>query len=150
MTEVKPHPLTDTFAFRLGTIGAVVADRYAARLDRLDLKLKHVGLMTALASGASGSQLDLARLLGVAPSLVVLLSDHLTDLGAMEKTRDPADRRRQVLTLTDRGRELLAECAAEARLLDAELVTALAAPERDQLHRSLGVLGGRMGLPIAE
>jgi len=35
--------------------------------------------------------------MGVAPSLVVALADHLKELEAVQRVRDPADRRRQIL-----------------------------------------------------
>ncbi|MEU6065894.1 MarR family winged helix-turn-helix transcriptional regulator [Streptomyces sp. NPDC047082] len=148
MNEVKgPDGLPRTLTFRLGTLGAVIGDRFAERIERYNLKPKHVGLLTALTQGPFASQQDLAGRLGVAPSLVVSLADHLERLGAVERVRDPGDRRRQVLTLTDRGRELLADCATEARALDAEITTHLSADQRQLLHETLGSLAARAGLP---
>ncbi|KUN05109.1 MarR family transcriptional regulator [Streptomyces yokosukanensis] len=150
MNEVKGSAgLPDTLVFRLGTLGAVVGDRFAGRIERLDLKPKHVGLLTALGQGSFASQQDLAGRLGVAPSLVVSLADHLESLGALRRVRDPQDRRRQVLTLTDRGHELLAACTAEATTLDGELTAHLDEPERRALHATLGSLATRAGLSTA-
>ncbi|WP_460303994.1 MarR family winged helix-turn-helix transcriptional regulator [Actinocorallia aurea] len=148
MNDVKGgSALAETVAFRLGTLGSVVTDRFAAALAPLDLKPKHAGLLALLDAGCGASQLDVARAMGVAPSLVVSLADHLEGLGALQRVRDPADRRRQVLTLTSRGRELLAACAETARALDAELTAPLTARERAALGRVLAVLGERAGLP---
>src|SRR5438445_4536111 len=102
--------MTDTAAFGLGTVGVLVAQRFADLIAPLDLKPKHVGLLTLLAAGGATSQLDLARTMGVAPSLVVRLADHLEQLSAILRVRAPEDRRRQILSLTDRGRDLLATC----------------------------------------
>ncbi|MCX4847570.1 MarR family winged helix-turn-helix transcriptional regulator [Streptomyces sp. NBC_00893] len=77
----------------------------------------------------------------------IALADHLQGMGAVDRVRDPHDRRRQVLGLTDRGRELLGECAAAARALDDELMAGLDGPSGAALHRALGVLGRRAGLP---
>jgi DNA-binding MarR family transcriptional regulator len=110
-----------TAVFRLGVLGAIVTDLFSARIEPHSLKPKHVGLMVVLDGGLAASQLDIARTMGVAPSLVVALADHLEELGAIQRVRDPADRRRQILTLTDRGHELLGTCATIARSLDAEL-----------------------------
>ncbi|WP_326765959.1 hypothetical protein OG978_16525 [Streptomyces sp. NBC_01591] len=57
------------------------------------------------------------------------------------------DRRRQVLGLTDRGRELLGGCVAAARALDEELLAGLDGPSGAALHQVLGALGRRAGLP---
>ncbi|MBB5918809.1 DNA-binding MarR family transcriptional regulator [Nocardia transvalensis] len=54
-----------------------------------------------------------------------------------------------MLTLTGRGRELLADCARLARLMDEELAAELAAHDRATLLRTLGVLATDAGLPIA-
>ncbi|WP_040805956.1 MarR family winged helix-turn-helix transcriptional regulator [Nocardia concava] len=151
MNEVKkPTELPKTVAFRLGTVGSVVADRFAARIAGLDLKPKHAGLMTALSHGEAASQQELAKRLGVAPSLVVSLADHLERLGAIERVRDPEDRRRQVLTLTEPGYELLAACEQAAKELDKELTAGLTAKERTAFLRALGVLAAEAGLPTGE
>ncbi|ANP54774.1 DNA-binding MarR family transcriptional regulator [Streptomyces griseochromogenes] len=148
MNEVKGSAgLPGTLTFRLGTLGSAVGDRFAERIERHGLKPKHVGLLTALGQGAFASQQDLAGRLGVAPSLVVSLADHLESLDAVRRVRDPRDRRRQVLTLTDRGHELLATCTTEARALDAELTAHLGEPERQALFTTLGGLAARAGLP---
>ncbi|MBO8192883.1 winged helix-turn-helix transcriptional regulator [Streptomyces oryzae] len=150
MNKVKGSAgLPRTLVFRLSTLGAVVGDRFAERIEQHDLKPKHVGLLTALAQGTFASQQDLAGRLGVAPSLVVSLADHLESLGAVQRVRDPQDRRRQVLTLTDQGRTLLSACAAEARALDDELTADLDQSQREALHTALGGLAASLGLPTA-
>ncbi|MFI5688274.1 MarR family winged helix-turn-helix transcriptional regulator [Streptomyces sp. NPDC051636] len=148
MNEVKGSAgLPQTLVFRLGTLGAVIGDRFAERIEPYDLKPKHVGLLTALGQDSFASQQDLAARLGVAPSLVVSLADHLESLGAVQRVRGPDDRRRQVLTLTERGHQLLGDCAAEARALDTEITAHLSADQRDALLEALGGLAARAGLP---
>src|SRR5207247_82063 len=64
----------DSLAFHLGVVGAVATDVYTARLERLELKPKHVGLMLVLQAGLAASQLEIAKVMGVAPSLVVMFA----------------------------------------------------------------------------
>ena len=118
-------------------------------VDGLGLKPKHAGLLTVIDRGLAASQLDVAATMGVVPSLVVSMADHLVRLGAIERVRDPRDRRRQILTLTGEGRRLLAECAALARSVDEELAATLPLDERAGVARSLGALASRAGLPAA-
>ncbi|WP_240796316.1 MarR family transcriptional regulator [Streptomyces sp. RFCAC02] len=125
----------------------MATDRFAAALAPMDLKPKHAGLLTVLQRGGTASQLDVARTMGVAPSLVVSLADHLQALGAVRRTRDPADRRRQVLELTDRGRELLAGCLDAARAVDDGLTASLTPGELSALAGGLAVLAAANGLP---
>ncbi|MEZ0065994.1 DNA-binding MarR family transcriptional regulator [Streptacidiphilus sp. MAP12-20] len=143
MSDVKGNGLPSTAVFQLGTLGAVAESRFARAVEGLGLKPKHAGLMTALAAVAAESQQELAARLGVAPSLVVTLADQLEALGAVQRTRDVNDRRRQVLTLTEVGRALLARCEAVARALDEELLADLTPRQRAALAEALGVLTGR-------
>ncbi|MFH8382654.1 MarR family winged helix-turn-helix transcriptional regulator [Kitasatospora sp. NPDC018058] len=144
MSDVKgAAELRATIVFNLGTLGAVAADRFAARVEALGLKPKHAGLLAALDAGPAASQQDLARRLGVAPSLVVALADQLQELGALERIRDPQDRRRQVLNLTPEGRALLSRCADAARSLDDELMADLSDTQRSALEQGLRLLGGQ-------
>ena len=148
MKDVRGLP--ETIMFRLGTVGSVAGELFAERIQAYDLKPKHAGLMTALSEGVAPSQQELAARLGVAPSLVVSLADHLETLGAVRRVRDPGDRRRQVLTLTDHGRALLEQCAAAASALDEEFTATLAPEQRVALHDALGVLAAAHGLPSGE
>ncbi|MEU5382318.1 MarR family winged helix-turn-helix transcriptional regulator [Kitasatospora cineracea] len=144
MNDVK---WVETLSFRFGVLGALVADRHAAALIAHGLKPKHVALLSVLDAGLGASQLEIAKVMRVAPSLVVSLADHLESAGAIERLRDPADRRRQLLHLTARGRDLLARCTAQAVALDAELTAGLTPAERDALGAAFDRLAASHGLP---
>lgn len=146
VASMKNTSLPNTTSFLLGTVGTVVAQRFADRIAPLDLKLKHVGLLTVLASGDAASQLDIAAALGVVPSLVARLADHLEGAGAIERARDPDDRRRQTLRLTDHGRGLLVECAAITRSLETEILAGLPAADKRVLRSALRQVAGNLGL----
>jgi DNA-binding MarR family transcriptional regulator len=135
--------LAGTVVFKLGAVGSVATEMLAARIEGEDLKPKHAGLMTALATSSSASQQELAVLLGVAPSLVVALADHLETLGAVRRVRDPADRRRQILTLTEHGHRLLDRCRATALEVERELLAGLTAAEKAALDRAMTKLARR-------
>ncbi|MFF4194872.1 MarR family winged helix-turn-helix transcriptional regulator [Nonomuraea sp. NPDC001831] len=148
MDEVKPVSVAGTMAFRIGTLGAILTERFTAALVPLDLKPKHVGLMTLLEARGAASQLDVAKTMGVAPSLVVTLADHLERLGGISRVRDPGDRRRQLLDLTSEGRALLGRCLEVTLELDAELTGGLGPRDRAVLARVLGTLAAQAGLPV--
>lgn len=141
--EAESPGLAGTVVFKLGSVGAVATEMLAARIQADDLKPKHAAVLTALASTDAVSQQDLAVRLGVAPSLVVTLADHLEARGAIQRVRDPSDRRRQILTLTDRGRKLLERCRATALEVERELLSGLTAAERAALARTMTKLARR-------
>jgi DNA-binding MarR family transcriptional regulator len=143
---VKRAQLTDTVTFHLGSLGVIVTDRFADRVARYGLKPKHVGLLVLLDAGGPAPQQTLAHALRVVPSLVVALADRLEELGAVRRERDTADRRRQNLVLTARGRTLLARCTAVAADLDAELTAGLDPAARDALRRTLARITAHHGL----
>ncbi|MFE3193432.1 MarR family winged helix-turn-helix transcriptional regulator [Nocardia sp. NPDC059240] len=136
-----------TVSYRLGVLGAIAENRFATAIAALDLKPKHVGLLAALESAAGLSQQELATRLGVVPSLVVALADHLERLGALRRERDPSDRRRQTLVLTDDGRALLARCEQEAATLDRTLTAGLTPAQLSALDEALSLLATAAGLP---
>ncbi|MFJ7626744.1 MarR family winged helix-turn-helix transcriptional regulator [Streptomyces sp. NPDC097595] len=150
MVSVNDVKWTGTLSFRLGSLGALISDQYAEALAEVGLKPKHVGVLGVLDAGLAASQLEIARLMRVAPSLVVSLADHLESKGAIRRLRDPADRRRQILSLTDEGRELLGRCTDMALAIDARLDARLTPPQQAALRDALGRLAESYGLPVRE
>ncbi len=130
MDDVDGTTILQAACFRLGVTGSQITQTFSRRVERLGLTHKQVGL---LAAGLASSQRDIAARLNVAPSLVVSLVDQLADLGAIDRERSAADRRVQVITLTPKGRELLAESAAAVEELDAELRARLSPAGREAL-----------------
>ena len=61
----------------------------------------------------------------------------LLDRGLIERHRDPADRRRLVIALTDQGRALLAALGPRVADLEQEMVMRLTADEAVQLRWSI-------------
>lgn len=133
MATVKNAKLSDTATFQLGMVGVVVSQRFADRVAPLDLKPSHVGILTILATAPAKSQQDIATALNVAPSLIVRMADHLESIGAIERTRDPDDRRRQTLRLTEHGRARYAECTAVTHEMEKDLLAGLSPAERTTL-----------------
>jgi len=71
---------------------------------------------------------------------VVAALNELTGSGYLERRPDPADKRRNVVTITARGRERVRELAATAAAIQEELLAPLNAAERTELVRLLSLL----------
>jgi DNA-binding MarR family transcriptional regulator len=147
-TITREFSIADRFVFLVGKLGGVATARFAEELAPLGLRPRHCSVLEWLGR-APMSQLDLARRIGVAPSVVVDMVDELERLGAVRRTRDAEDRRRQVVDLTDVGRTLASQAVERAGRLDAELLTGLDAAEVEalcgtlrRLARAAGVAGG--------
>ena len=72
------------------------------------------------------------------PNNCVLMLNHLEDHGWVERRRDPADRRRHIVCLTDAGRETMLRAEAAMESLEGEVLGALSAEERAELRSLLG------------
>ena len=83
------------------------------------------------------AQRELAAALRIQPSNIVALLDELERRQLLERSPDPADRRRHRVELTERGRRMLERTAKAARAAEADLLAPLGPPERRQLHAYL-------------
>jgi DNA-binding MarR family transcriptional regulator len=120
-------------AFLLAQLGAHAAAAFADRIRPLRLTPPQAGVLRRLAQFPGQSQRELADALGMhAPRLVALI-DELEDRGLVGRDRDPRDRRNYAISLTDEGRQLLAELGRVARQHEHTITAALDNNERAQL-----------------
>ncbi|MEU7895093.1 MarR family winged helix-turn-helix transcriptional regulator [Nonomuraea sp. NPDC049152] len=128
--------VTDSLAFLLSKLGQVAAESFADRLAPLGLRPRHCAVLQLL-DGAPLGQLALAKTIGVTPSVVVDMLDELENVGAVRRVRDTVDRRRQVVEITDEGRELSRSAAEAAAQVDAELLGMLTPGQGSALRKAL-------------
>jgi DNA-binding MarR family transcriptional regulator len=83
------------------------------------------------------SQQALAEQLGMPATRLVALVDTLERRGAIERRRNPDDRRLHALHLTEAGQELMRSVGMVAMAHGADLTSALDESERAQLQRLL-------------
>jgi MarR family transcriptional regulator, lower aerobic nicotinate degradation pathway regulator len=124
---------------RIGAALEAAADEWLAPSG---LTGRDYAVLAILTDDIPDTQLDLARMLGKAPGIVVIAVDRLEHAGLVERQRDPADRRRSRVTVTAEGRRALrkADRIADGGL--ARLLPGLDSPERkllcDLLARGAG------------
>ncbi|MEY9836257.1 MarR family winged helix-turn-helix transcriptional regulator [Streptacidiphilus sp. EB103A] len=111
--------------------------RAAPGLATLDLTGRQYHALAVLADDKPGSQLELAAALGVLPAIVVALVDELYERGLLDRQRDPKDRRRHVITLTDNGQRTLRQADALAAKVEAEVFSQIDEAARTQLRHTL-------------
>jgi long-chain acyl-CoA synthetase len=101
----------------IGWTAARLARHVEVALAAVDLSSAQYRMLVQLAQGADASS-SLAKKLAVSAPSVTAVIDGLVQLGAVERTHSVEDRRRIPITLTPKGRELLAsaEDAVRARL----------------------------------
>ncbi|MEU6725124.1 MarR family transcriptional regulator [Nonomuraea wenchangensis] len=112
---------------------AMQADRMVSEgLARLDARKWHYAALVALREGGPVSQAELSRRTGIYRSDLVAVINELAERGHVERSPDPADRRRNVIRLTARGREHLARLQEVVASLQDELLAPLTPAERAQ------------------
>jgi DNA-binding MarR family transcriptional regulator len=142
-----PSPAkTGGVAFLLTQLGAQAADRFADALGELDLTPPLVGVLRVLRFDPGLTQQALAQRLGMVPSRMVALVDDLEGRGWIERTRDPADRRANALTVTPAGERAFSSIAAVAQAHEKRMTQGLTEAERTALAELLGKLASARGL----
>ena len=113
----RPRGITDRPALLLVKLGNEIAQQADDPLAAMGLSGRQYMVLAVLSSDTPPSQLELAGLCGLLPAQVVPVVDELERRGFVGRQRSEADRRRSVVTLTDAGREILAQADELGRAL---------------------------------
>jgi DNA-binding MarR family transcriptional regulator len=105
--------------------------------DLLGITLRQLMLLSYLRWGAPALQQQLCEYLWLDPNNCVLLLNELEDRGYVERRRDPADRRRHVVDITDEGRAALDRAERAQEGLGDTMFAALSDEERATLRSLL-------------
>lgn len=87
--------------------------------------------------GGQLGQRDLGARLSVDPSVLVALLNALEDRDLVRRRRDPADRRRHIVEITEAGAAAVTKLDAAIGRVEDELFADLNPQERDTLHSLL-------------
>ena len=100
----------------------------------------HYRLLGSLLADGPASQAALGRRTGIHLSDLVGALNELETGGYVARSPDPADRRRNVITVTEAGRLRAAELAERAAAIQEELLAPLDPAEREQFTALLAKL----------
>lgn len=122
---------------RLGLLlawhGSVTQTRMKKALSTAGLTPRHAMTLMHLADGPIG-QRALAERLEVDPSVLVGILNDLEGDGLVERRRDPADRRRHNVAITEAGAGALTETNAALDAVELGLFAGLSEQDRDVLR----------------
>ncbi|MGC4835755.1 MarR family winged helix-turn-helix transcriptional regulator [Micromonospora vinacea] len=129
----------------LSTTGTWLLNQTASHATRLlsegfaahDLRGYHYRLLASLAEDGPASQADLGRRCGIDRSDVVAAINDLAGRGLVVRAPDPADRRRNVISVTDAGVGEARRMGATLDRVQDDLLAPLSTTEREQLTRLL-------------
>jgi MarR family transcriptional regulator, lower aerobic nicotinate degradation pathway regulator len=132
--ERLPKELIASPLFLLKRLGGSAKEESMAAYEAMGLHPYHYAVLAVLDEGERETQGAIADALGYDRGQLVGLLDELEDAGLVERRRDPADRRRQIVQMTPAGRKTLGKLRALSTRLDDGFFAALDADERAQLH----------------
>ncbi len=120
------------------TQSAVHASRLISDgLAALDARGYHYRVLATLAQFGPASQASLGRRSGIHLSDLVATINELAERELVERAPDPADRRRNIITITTAGRRQLRRLDRQVTRVQDDLLAPLSPAERDQLVRLL-------------
>jgi DNA-binding MarR family transcriptional regulator len=136
---------TDTAPSRLRSLPSWLLKQAARPAQRLgaealrsvDAQRSHVSVLAALDEFGPASQADLGRRCAIDRSDMVALINDLSGRGLVRREPDPADRRRNVITITGDGRDRLGALQVVLTDVQDRLLAPLSSDERRQLVRLL-------------
>jgi len=134
--NLPPAALARNTGFLIGKVGQLAQEEFGRALEPMGLEVRHYGVLTMLAGG-SHAQRDLGDKLAIDRTTMVGLVDELEGMGLVERKRDPEDRRRYDLALTDAGRSAVSEAEATAEGVKEAVLAPLDDARRRQLHEML-------------
>jgi DNA-binding MarR family transcriptional regulator len=126
---------------RLLNLAAGYAQREVGRrLATLDSRKWHYAALAALQEFGPDSQSGLSDRTGIYRSDLVATINELTARGLVVRAPDPADRRRNAITLTDEGRRHLKQLDLLIADAQAEFLAPLSEADRAELTRILKLI----------
>ncbi|WCB96207.1 putative HTH-type transcriptional regulator [Baekduia alba] len=124
--------------FLLNKVGFVARRWIADALAPLGLNGREAEILLRLRAADGGlTQAQLCEQLDVDPSNLVTMLNKLEAAGLLERTRDAADRRRHIVTLTAAGRERRTQADAAVQRVEERLLDGLTARQRTSLRTLL-------------
>lgn len=139
-------PRLGRLATRLLSLAAIYSDRRVnEELARVDARKWHYAVLATLAEFGPASQSGLSSRTGIYRSDLVTVISELADRGLVERAPDPADRRRNVVTLTAPGRQFLLRLDKLLADVEEDVLAPLTPGQREQLRDLLTTLVNHPG-----
>jgi DNA-binding MarR family transcriptional regulator len=124
-------------------VARLAGDLLAEALAPLGLRVRHFGVLSALAEGGPASQQALGRRLDIDRTTMVATVDQLEQLGLVARKPDSSDRRAYRVELTARGRTTLVRLTGAVAAAERALLVPLASKEQETLRSLLRKVAAR-------
>jgi DNA-binding MarR family transcriptional regulator len=133
----EPADLRSSTGYLLARLGAESRRRWARMLADHGLTPHHFGMLMTLDQLGMAHQRRLSELVGIDPRNAVPVIDLLHQRGLIQRTDDPADRRRRAIRLTPAGQTMLNDLRQAADAIEHDMLKDLDDHQQAILHRLL-------------
>jgi MarR family transcriptional regulator, lower aerobic nicotinate degradation pathway regulator len=140
MKNRVPEELLSSPLFLLKRLGMKAKEESYEAYSAAGVHPYHYAILATIAEGERETQGAIADALDYDRGQLVGLLDELEEAGLVERRRDPDDRRRQVVVMTQDGKKMLAKMRTLARKLDGEFLAPLTLDQRQHLRELLLIL----------
>jgi DNA-binding MarR family transcriptional regulator len=129
--------MVESSAFLLARLGRVASRQLTDELLGTGLKPTEASILIMLRDLGPMSQQALGERLHVDPSNLVAFLNALEGEGLLVRKRDPSDRRRHIVEITQQGIKRAPGCDECVVAIEDQLLAGLSAEDREHLHRML-------------
>ena len=124
--------------FLLNKTAVMTVQQVNAGLEPFGIRIQHyIGLLLLSQMDEPLPQKQIGEILRIDRNTMVSLTDTLQDLELVLRSRDPHDRRAYAISITDKGRELVAEAGGVVAQIETNMVNVLTEAELTQLSQML-------------
>jgi MarR family transcriptional regulator, transcriptional regulator for hemolysin len=149
MATEAPAPLTSDLCWLLSRASHALNTELTAALEHVGISPRGHSVLATAMTGVH-TQTELARLVGLDKTTMVVTVDELEAAGLAARRPSPTDRRARVIAVTDAGADKVREADEVLDQVRGDVLSALPADERDVFLSALGRLAcGRLADPVA-
>jgi DNA-binding MarR family transcriptional regulator len=141
--QLVAKELAGSSGYLLARLGVAFKTQAMDRAAASGFELYDYSVLAILGEGDRATQATIADALTLDPSRLVALLDSLEERGMVVRQRDPQDRRRHVVSITDTGRRELTRVRAVVQRLEDEFFAPLDRESREALHEMLVALAAQ-------
>jgi DNA-binding MarR family transcriptional regulator len=147
--EAPPRPLVDNLGWMLAQASHVLQTQLHAAFEDLGFGPRGFCVLSAALDGEH-TQRELADLVGLDKTTMVVTVDELERAGLAERRPSPTDRRARIIAVTETGRKAIAEGEQVRDRVEQDVLGALPEDQREAFVEALGSLVcGRLATPTA-
>jgi DNA-binding MarR family transcriptional regulator len=147
-TPQAPAPLCDNLCWLLSRASYTLTTELTAALEELGISPRAHAVLAAAATG-DHTQTELARMVGLDKTTMVVTLDELETAGLAERRQSPTDRRARVIAVTKAGAAKVREAEAIGDAIREDVLGVLPARDRKVFLGALTrLVGDRLAEPV--